>query len=178
MTGVSTGTAMTTLAVGSAMRGAFTYQDTGNVGSAAINAVGTFTVGAIGIGAAGATMSTADQATILVIQSTGQGMTTGGQALVEGRSASDAARAAAVSAGFGFAGGAISSQVGNMSLVSQVAINGLADMAGNAAAGAVIAPPNNPMPMPRSSGADYAGLPADQAEDAAYLTRNCMFLVP
>ncbi len=178
MTGISTGTAMTTLAVGSAMRGAFTYQDTGNVGSAAINAVGTFTVGAIGIGAAGATMSTADQATILVIQSAGQGMTTGGQALVEGRNASDAARAAAVSAGFGFAGGAISSQVGNMSLLSQVAISGVADMAGNAAAGAVIAPPNNPMPMPRSSGADYAGLPADPAQDAAYLARNCMFLLP
>lgn len=175
MTGVSTGTAMTTLAVGSAMRGAFTYQDIGNVGSAAINAVGTFTVGAIGIGAAGATMSTADQATILVIQSTGQGMTTGGQALVEGRSASDAARAAAVSAGFGFAGGRISNAVGGMSFVSQVAINGVADMTGNAAAGAVIAPPGNPLPRPRATGADFGGLPASAGDDDIYLAQNCIF---
>lgn len=179
MTGVTTGTAMTTLAVGSAMRGAFTYQDTGNVGSAAINAVGTFSVGAIGIGAAGATMSTADQATILVIQSAGQGMTTGGQALVEGRTASEAARSAAVSAGFGFAGGAVASRVGNMSFVSQVTVGGIADMTGNAAAGAVIAPPDNLLPMPRvTGGADYGGLPASNGEDVAYVNRNCVFRLP
>jgi len=179
MTGVTTGTAMTTLAVGSAMRGAFTYQDTGNVGSAAINAVGTFSVGAIGIGAAGATMSRADQATILIIQSTGQGMTTGGQALVEGRNASDAARAAAVSAGFGFAGGPIASRVGSMSFVTQVAVTGIADMSGNAAAGAVIAPPGNPLPVPPVQGtADYGGLPARAGEDQAYVSRNCIFRLP
>jgi len=175
MTGVSSGTALTTLAVGSAMRGAFTYQDTGNVGSAAINAVGTFTVGAIGVGAAGATMSTADQMTILVIQSSGQGMTTGGQALVEGRSASEAAKAAAVSAGFGFAGGVIGGQVGNMSFVSQVAINGVADMTGNAAASAAIAPTANPLPRPTVRGADFGGLPASASDDDAYLARNCIF---
>ena len=130
-----------------------------------------------GLGAAGATMSTAEQATILVIQSTGQGMTTGGQALVEGRSASDAARAAAVSAGFGFAGGAISSQVGRMGFVGQVAINGVADLTGNAAAAAVIAPSANPLPRPRATGADYGGLPASEAEDAIYLARNCIFQI-
>jgi len=178
MTEVTAGTAMTTLAVGSAMRGAFTYQDTGNVGSAAVNAIGTFSVGAIGIGAAGATMSSAEQTTILVIQSTGQGMTTGGQALIEGRNASDAARAAAVSAGFGFAGGAIGARVGNMSFVGQVAVNGVADLSGNIASNAVIAPPDRPLPRPAVRGVDYGGLPASDGDDAAYLAANCLFQLP
>ncbi|MGL6208823.1 MAG: hypothetical protein ACRC14_03215, partial [Paracoccaceae bacterium] len=179
MTGVSAGTAMTTLAVGSVMRGAFTYQDTGNVGSAATNAAGTFMVGAIAVGAAGATMSTAEQATILVIQSSMQGMTTGGQALVEGRSASEAARAAAVSAGFGFAGGVIGGKVANMSFVGQVVVSGVADTIGNAAAGAVIAPPQAPsLQRPRVQGADFGGLPAAEEDDNAYLAANCVLQLP
>lgn len=177
-TGVSAGTAMSTLAVGSVMRGGFTYQDTGNVGSAVVNAAGTFTVGAIGLGAAGLSMSTAETATILVIQSAGQGVTTGTQAIVEGRNTRDAAVAAAVSAGFGFAGGVIGNQVTNMSFISQVAISGIADMTGNAAAGAAIAPAENPLPAPAAAGAmDFAGLPQSASGDEAYVARNCLFKI-
>lgn len=177
-TGVSAGTAMSTLAVGSVMRGAFTYQDTGNVGSAVINAAGTFSVGAIGLGAAGLSMSTAETATILVLQSTGQGVTTGAQALVEGRNTRDAAVAAAVSAGFGFAGGVIGNQVTNMSFVSQVAISGIADMTGSAATGAAIAPAENPLSTPTAAGAmDFAGLPPSASGDEAYVARNCLFQI-
>ena len=72
MTGISAGTATTTLAVGSAMRGAFTYQDTGNVGSAMVNATGTFIVGMIGIGGASAgTLTSAEQATTCRMQRPG-----------------------------------------------------------------------------------------------------------
>ena len=176
MTGVTTGTAMTTLAVGSVMRGTFTYQDTGNVGSAVVNTVGTFSVGAIGIGAAGVAMSTAQTGTIIVIQSAGQGTATGMQAIAEGRSARDSAVAAAISAGFGVVGGAIGTQLGGMSLTSQVTISGVADMLGNAAAGAAIAPPGTLIPVPILRGSvDFGGLPARSRDDEMFIAQNCLF---
>jgi hypothetical protein len=54
---LSGGTALAVLGGGSALKGTATYQDTGNVGAAMLDATATFTVGAIGIGAAGAASS-------------------------------------------------------------------------------------------------------------------------
>lgn len=176
LTGVTTGTAMTTLAVGSVMRGAFTYQDTGNVGSAVINTVGTFTVGAIGIGAAGAAMSTAQTGTIILIQSAGAGTTTGLQSLAEGSSARQAAVSAVAAFGAGAISGAVGTQLGSMSLTQQITINGVADMMGNAAVGAIYAPAEAPLPLPVARGSvDYGGLPARSRDDEMYVTQNCMF---
>jgi len=179
MTGVSTGTAMTTLAVGSVMRGAFTYQDTGNVGSAVINTVGTFTVGAIGIGAAGVAMSGAETGTIIIIQSAGAGTTSGLQALAEGQGARRAAMTAVASFGAGAISGTVGSQLGTMSLTTQISINGVADMMGNAAVGALTASPGNPLPMPVVRGSvDFGGLPARSRDDEMFVTRNCLFRLP
>lgn len=176
LTGVTTGTAMTSLAVGSVMRGTFTYQDTGNVGSAVINTVGTFSVGAIGIGAAGVAMSTAQTGTIILIQSAGAGTTTGLQSLSEGNSMRQAAVAAVASAGAGAISGAVGTQLGSMSLVSQITINGVADLMGNAAVGAITAQPSAPLPIPVLRGSvDYGGLPSRSRDDELYVTQNCLF---
>lgn len=56
---LSGGTALAVLGGGSALKGTSTYQDTGNVGAAVLDASATFTIGAIGIGAAGPSSSAA-----------------------------------------------------------------------------------------------------------------------
>lgn len=138
MTGISTGTAMTTLAAGSAMRGAFTYQDTGNVGSAALNATGTFVVGAIGIGAAGAgagtvvQMSRAEAGTLIAIQTGAAAVTSGGQALAEGKDIRVAATAAGVAGLSQLLGGAAGSRLESLSFINQARIGTALDMTGNA----------------------------------------------
>lgn len=71
---LSGGTALAVLGGGSALKGTATYQDTGNVGAAMIDASATFAVGAIGIGAA-ARGATANASTLLTRagQATAQG---------------------------------------------------------------------------------------------------------
>jgi hypothetical protein len=173
MTGISTGTAMTTLAAGSAMRGAFTYQDTGNVGSAVINAGGTFIVGAVGIGAAGSglgtavQMSRAESATLIAIQTGGAMITNGGMALAEGNSVRSAAAAAGVAGLSQLLGGAVGGRIDSMAFFGQAAIGTALDLAGNAAGNAAseAAGPRRGQPRPAVRGAvTYLGLPGSQAE--------------
>lgn len=181
MTGISTGTAMTTLAVGSVMRGAFTWQDTGNVGSAMVNAIGSFSVGAIGIGAAGTTMAgvsqmtRAEQATILVISSAGQGATSGLQALAEGKNIRAAAAQAGVSALSQALGGLAGNRFEKLGFIAQAAIGTAIDLAGNAASNAAGDRFQNPPTIPRPTTAgtvDFAGLPVSEAE--AWVTRYAL----
>lgn len=172
MTGISGGTAMTTLAVGSAMRGAFTYQDTGNVGSAALNAVGSFTVGAIGLtaagGAAGAAsqMSRAEQATVLIISSAAQGTVSGLQAIVEGKGFKVAAAQAGVSALTQAVGGVVGQRIEWMGFFAQSGVGTAIDLAGNIGGNALgdQISRSTPLAVPPTRGAcDFAGLPANQA---------------
>lgn len=175
MTGISAGTATTTLAVGSAMRGAFTYQDTGNVGSAMVNATGTFVVGMIGIsGASAATLTSGQQATILVIGSAAQGTTAGMQALVEGKSMRQAAVAAAVGAGSQALGGVVGARIESLGFVTQLAAGTVIDLGGNMASNAITDRMGAaPAGAPRAAGnIDFLGLPRGQAED--YVRRYAM----
>lgn len=168
MTGISAGTATTTLAVGSAMRGAFTYQDTGNVGSAMVNATGTFVVGMIGIsGASAATLTSGQQATVLIIGSAAQGTTAGTQALIEGKSMQQAAVAAAIGAGSQALGGVIGSRIESLGFFTQVAAGTIIDLGGNMASAAVVDRMGAaPAGAPRVGGnIDFLGLPAAQSED-------------
>lgn len=165
--GIGTGGATTLVAAGSVMRGAFTYQDTGNVGSAMINAVGSFTVGMIGVGGAAAgAMSTAEQATIILVSSGAQGATAAGQAVVEGKSMRQAAAAAAIGAGSQALGGVIGTRIGDLGFWTQVGIGAGLDLAGNQVQNRVVdsigAPPSTP---PATGGnIDFLGLPAAAAE--------------
>ncbi len=177
MTGVSAGTAMTTLAVGSAMRGAFTYQDTGNVGSATVNAAGSFIVGAIGIGGASATLTSAETGTLIFIGSSGAGIASGAQAVIEGKSMGTAATQALVSAGGTALGSVLGTRIENMGFVVQAGVGTLIDL-GSAAAGNALTSPSagaNPTP-PRTGGViDFTGLPTSMAEPFVRQTALCPF---
>lgn len=173
--GIGTGGATSMLAVGSVMRGAFTYQDTGNVGSAAINAAGSFTVGMIGLGgASAAALSSTEQATILIIGSTAQGVTAGGQALAEGKSMQQAATAAAISAGSQALGGVVGNKIGNLGFWTQVGVGTALDTAGNQVGSRVVDAMGGPAAAPphASGNIDFLGLPAAASE--TYVHRFAM----
>jgi hypothetical protein len=165
MTGASLGSASSMLAAGSVMRGAFTYQDTGNVGSAVLNAGGTFTVGMIGIGSAGMAMSRADQALVLAISSAGAGATAGGQALVEGQNMRQVAVAAIGGAGGQALGGVLGPRIENLGFVTQVAAGSGVDLAvGRATSAAVDRLGSQSLAAPQARGhIDFLGLPASAA---------------
>ncbi len=172
MTGVTTGTAMSSIALGSAMRGGFTYQDTGNVGSAVINASGSFIVGAIGLGGAGATLTAAETGTLVVIGSAGSGLTAGGQTLVEGGSMRDAAVTATIGLAGGLAGGVLGTRIEGMSFVVQTVAGTVADLGTGAISRAVTAPPT--VAAPTTMGRiDFAGIPPGSAEAFVRQTAFC-----
>lgn len=172
MTGVSMGTATTTLAAGSVMRGAFTYQDSGNVGSAIINAGGTFTVGMIGLGTAGAGLTQAQQGVVLAISSGGAGATASGQAIVEGQNMRQVAMAGITAAGGQALGGVLGTRIENLGFVSQLSIAGTADLAVGRASSAAVdrlgaspsQPPGRRVPATRGR-VDFLGLPSSSPTD-------------
>ncbi|MFM2391697.1 MAG: hypothetical protein RLZZ437_3252 [Pseudomonadota bacterium] len=164
MTGVTTGTAMTTLAVGSGMRGAFTYQDTGNVGSAVLNASGSFIVGAIGIGGASATLTSAETATLLVIGGAGSALTSGGQAIVEGKSMREAGMVAAISGISSVLGGVAGGRIDTMAFAVQAGVGTGLDLGGGVLANWATSPSER-TPVPTRHGRlDFIGLPMSIAE--------------
>jgi hypothetical protein len=172
MTGVSMGTATTTLAAGSLMRGAFTYQDSGNVGSAVINATGTFTVGLIGLGTAGAGLTQAQSGMVLAISSGGAGLTASGQAIVEGQNVRQVAVAGISAAGGQAFGGVLGSRIESLGLVTQVAISSGADLGSGRASSAVVeslgTSPGQPsrQSAPSTGGrVDFLGLPSSSPQD-------------
>jgi len=172
ITGVSTGSASTMLAAGSVMRGAFTYQDTGKVGSAVLNAAGTFTVGMIGIGAGGMTLSRADQAIVLAISSAGSGATAGGQALVEGQNMRQVVVASIGAVAGQFLGGVLGPRIETRAFIAQVAAgSGVDQLVGRATSAAVdrVGPQPLAAPTPRGH-VDFLGLPASAA---AEFVRGC-----
>lgn len=163
--GIGMGGATTMLATGSVMRGAFTYQDTGNVGSAAINAAGSFTVGMIGLGGASASLTSAEAATVLIIGSTAQGVTAGGQALAEGKTMQQAATAAVISAGSQALGGVVGNKIGNLGLWTQVGTGAVLDVVGNQVGNRVVDAMGAPPTAPQVRGnVDFLGLPAAASE--------------
>jgi hypothetical protein len=170
VTGVTVGTATGTLAVGSVLRGAFTYEDTGNVGSAAINAAGTFTVGMIGLGGAGATLTSAERATLFVISTTAAGTVSAGQALVEGNNV----RQVAVAAVGGAMGQALGAQFGNLSFLAQVSVGTIVDLSASRLTGAAVSALGpSTLPAPATGGTvDFLGIPPSSAE--AYIRRFAM----
>ncbi|GEM_PF-3313428 len=171
--GIGMGGATTMLATGSVMRGAFTYQDTGNVGSAMINAAGSFTVGMIGLGGASATLTSAEAATVLVIGASAQGVTSGGQALVEGKSMEQAAAAALIGAGSQALGGVVGNRMGNLGFWTQVGTGTLIDVTGNQISNRVVDAIGAPATPPAARGnIDFLGLPAGASE--AYVRQFAM----
>lgn len=172
--GIGMGGATTMLATGSVMRGAFTYQDTGNVGSAMINAAGSFTVGMIGLGGASATLTSAESATVLIIGASAQGVTSGGQALVEGKNMQQAATAALMGAGSQALGGVVGNRIGNLGFWTQVGTGTLLDVAGNQASSRVVDAVGAPSATPPAArgNIDFLGLPAAASE--AYVRQFAM----
>lgn len=172
LTGVSASTAMSSIALGSAMRGGFTYQDTGNVGSAVINATGSFIVGAIGLGGAGATLTSAETGTLLIIGSAGSGLTAGAQTVVEGGSLRDAAVTATIGLAGGLAGGALGTRIEGMSFVVQTVAGTVADLGTGAISRAATAP--STVAAPATMGRiDFAGIPPGSAEAFVRRTAFC-----
>lgn len=174
---LASGTA--TLALGSVMRGSFTYQDTGNVGAATMSATTTFAVGAIGLGPAGqfANMSTAavaqQQASLLVVQSVASGGAATAQGLIEGRDMQTSARQGLASGLGNLIGGG--SGLANMSVPVQLATSIASDVASGAVSGAIgnraspaRAPAAPPVPATRGN-LTFNGLPANIGGDSAYL---------
>lgn len=172
MTTATAGQAMTTLAMGSAMRGAFTYQDTGNVGSALINAGGSFVTGAIPLGAAGTALTAAEAGTLLIIGSAAGGTTSGLMSLAEGNSMQDAATAALLSTGSNLAGGALGMRLEGAGFWVEAVAGTAADLVGGAVSNAITAP-DSPQPVPVTMGRfDFGGLPAGSAEE--YVRACCL----
>jgi hypothetical protein len=167
------GQALSSVALGSAMRGAFTYQDTGNVGSALINASGSFVTGAIPVGAAGMSLSAAETATLVIIGSAGQGATSGLQAVAEGQSMETAATAALVSTTANLVSGGIGEGLSGAGFFVQAAAGTAMDLVTGALTNAATAPPSSPQPVPVTMGRiDFSGLPSRAAE--AYVRAQCL----
>lgn len=173
MTTATAGQAISSVALGSAMRGGFTYQDTGNVGSALINATGSFVTGVIPVGRAGMTLSGAETATLVIIGSAGQGATSGLQAVAEGQSMQTAATAALVSTGAGLISGGIGEGLNGAGFWVEAAAGTAMDLASGALTNAATPPPSTPQPVPTTMGRiDFSGLPSRAAE--AYVRRCCL----
>lgn len=173
MTTATAGQALSSVALGSAMRGAFTYQDTGNVGSALINATGSFVTGAIPVGQAGMALSSAETATLVIIGSAGQGATTGLQAVAEGQSMRTAATAALVSTGANLVSGGIGLRLDGAGFFVEAGVGTALDLASGALTNAATAPPSTPQPVPTTMGrVDFSGLPSRATE--AYVRACCL----
>lgn len=197
---MSGGTALAVLGAGSALRGTATYQDSGNVGAALVQATGTFVVGAIGIAAAPAAASGAagsnltariaqqttidrDAATVLVVSAGMAGAFQGIQSLTEGASATIALEQAGAAAGLNLVGGVLAAKMGNVPIGIRVTTNGIVDNRSNAAVGSLRpAAPRPPAPArgtivvrPRVTGnADYANVPMTDGTDSNYVRDNCL----
>jgi hypothetical protein len=79
---LSGGSSLAVLGGGSLLRGTANYQDTGNIGSAALEATGTLVVGAIPIGAAAAVEQSAAQTVVRLGEAVNASGTAGQQAFV------------------------------------------------------------------------------------------------
>lgn len=101
------GASVAVLGAGSLLSGVGTYQDTGNVGAAVLNASGTFVVGAIPLSAGsagsrvamtartgGESIQLGERITMIVVGAQVDATFAGAQALVEGNTCSEALRAA------------------------------------------------------------------------------------
>lgn len=174
VTAGSTGAPLAMLAVGSSLRGFFTYQDTGSVGSAALGAGGTFVTGAIGLGAAGAMISTAETGVILAINTAASGLVGTGQALFEGKELEQVAVAALGSMGSSIAGAALGPIIRDFGFLMQVTALSGADVAVARATEAAIdnfGSQNSRMPRPQVEGSvDFYGC---QIGESREFLRNC-----
>jgi hypothetical protein len=169
---LSGGTALAVLGGGSALKGTGTYQDTGNVGAAMLDATATFTVGAIGIGAAAASTTNAASAVARpgLMARAGQA-TTGGMrqaitdharqqgaivlvgaglnaqfelanGLVQGRTMEESVRSAGTRFGTDVASGLVLGPVLDRCALP-IAVRLVTDTAANRAADALVTPGNN-----------------------------------
>ncbi len=186
---MSGGAALSVLGAGSALRGTATYQNSGSVGAAVVSAVGTFAVGSIGIGpAGGASASAADQGAILVVSSGMSGTFQGVQALWEGQTGQQAMTQAIATAGLSLATGGLGNRMQNMSTGVRVTVGSGLDLGSSALVGAVgrAFGPTAPAPSPARRGtppsvsgyADYAGIPVNVTNDAAYVQSFCLRRTP
>lgn len=152
---LSGGASLAVLGGGSVLRGTATYQDTGNIGSAVLDASSTFVVGAIPV--AGATMAegqaaqsvarvglrtavsasemtAGQQATVVVVGSAISATSAGTQALIEGQSTEQALRTATARFGVDVLTGGMCGRLDRraFSVAARLATDGLMSVAGDA----------------------------------------------
>lgn len=141
ITGVTTYTATGALAVGSTLKGAYTYQDSGNVGSAVISTTATFTVGMIGLGAISSigAAATGGEKMAIAFLSTGKSAAASlGQAIIEGKDGRQLAATGLVALGSAALGTALGARLESSGFIAQVFWNSLLDVGGGVVGGAVV----------------------------------------
>lgn len=150
---LSGGASLAVLGGGSVLRGTGTYQDTGNIGSAVLDASSTFVVGAIPV--AGAAMveqqaarsavtmmsrvtpsglNAGQQVTVLVVGSAISATSEGGQAFLDGQNAQQALRAATARFGIDVLSGGMCGRFDRRAfpVVARLATDGLMSITGDA----------------------------------------------
>ena len=183
--------ALLTLAAGSTLRGVATYQDSGNVGAAVVNGVGTMVVGAIGLGTAAASSGAAQAAemsrrSIALISIGGSAVQAGAQAgatayqgHLEGRSTQAMVAQASTAAFYSFAGaamGPLAERFGTnfgtvterMMMSARIMVSASLDTQGNQA-GNAMGVGSAPATM---TVRDYQGLPAANAGQTRPASQN------
>lgn len=152
---LSGGTSLAVLGGGSVLRGTATYQDTGNISSAMIDASSTFVVGAIPLAGSAMVegqaaqsvlkigmmepvtssgMSAGQQVTVVVVGSAISATSEGSQALIEGQNAEQALRTATARFGVDVLSGGMCSRLDRRAFpaVVRLATDGLMSVAGDA----------------------------------------------
>jgi hypothetical protein len=151
------GVALEVVAGASALKGVATFQDTGNVGAAVVQATGTFVVGALPIKAPGVVFSSAQDKILVFVASGMDGMFTGVEAVAEGKSGSIALKQAAARAGLDALVGMSGLKLENMSTFVKVSANTVGNVVADVAVGAIPPKPKPPpaaqiVPEPDTSG--------------------------
>lgn len=168
----STGTATTALAAGSALTGFGKWQDTGNVGAAMISGIGTFTVGAIGLGSV---QGTGQQATLVAVQSLKSGQMAAMESLVEGDKVETILKKSLVATAGTALGGGINMRLANTALTIETRI--AVDMAMSTASSAVSPSPETaaqPASPLVSGGVTASGVPQRPEGDADFIQKHVL----
>ena len=123
------GASLAVLGAASVLNGVSQYQDTGNIGSAVLQATGTFVVGAIPLGGAslqagasvartvgGTAVSYGERYALIVVGATVDAQFTAANALIEGQSAGSALRSASMRFGVDILGGSVGLGLDHMAL--------------------------------------------------------------
>lgn len=142
---LSGGTALAVLGAASGLKGVGKYQDTGKVGVAVVEGVGTFVVGALTIKAPGVEVSSADDKVLVFVASAMDGTFEGVKAVMDGQSGKTALEQAVARAGASALLGMSGLKMANMSNFVRVSANTVGTTVADAGVGKI---PPVPQPPP------------------------------